>query len=216
MMKSTPMKNAFTLFVVTLAMLSMAGCASKTGISTNPVAVGKNSDGSLTARNANQAQVVDPVFVHQQLIQPKQEIVKDMLQVSYTMKAVRSQHGYLLKLSLIFRNLKNHSVNVSPAAELDREKGLHVKPYSRKALLSYLARRKSEASVEEKELANSNWLKSGFRIPANGIEIGELVFAVTDLKLPMNLVVMQGKHRYEFDMTEPLVVNEKKSAATAH
>lgn len=219
------LKNQIKWLVVSAQLLLLCGCVTRHPATSVTAA-------SQTAKTVGAAQanarainpVFDTVFKDKQVIAPHQSIEKDHLQISYNMKAVRSEGGYLVQLSLIFRNMeKDKSVYVSPRVTLLNDKALPVRGFSKSSFLKYAAHVKGSAAVtstlikdeatgahsttrERVEWANSYWLKKQFKIPAQGIEIGDLVYHCADLNLPIKLIVKSGGNEFLFVITDPLPV----------
>lgn len=232
-MEMTDVENAIKRVMAAALMALLCGCATKPPASVAGVDAG--SSRSLAAGQQNgKTGGEDNVFKDQQVINPNPAIEKDKLQVSYNMKAVHSESGYLLQLSLIFRNQKDKSVLVRPDISLLNNKGHRIEAYSKNGFLKSVSSMKGKAAVrvtnslisadsqtsaqERIDWANSYWLKDRFSISAQGIEIGELVYHCVELQLPMTLIVNAAHQKYVFNIKDSLsVVDEPRSEpASSH
>ena len=217
--------------IVSASMLMLCACASKP-----PAPEASGADQTHIGQKAGQAvgseRVEENVFKPQQVINPNPGIEKDKLLISYNIKAVRSETGYLLQLSLIFKNQKDKKVYVRPGITLLDDKGHRVVAYSKAAFLKSASGAKdashstssqagvqggnSGAEQERKNWANSYWLKDRFSLSAQGIEIGELVYHCADIKVPMTLIVNAAHQKYVFKITSPLPVVGAEGWAAEH
>ena len=161
--------------------------------------------------------VEEKVFTNMQVIVPSQEVVKNGLAVSYSMKTMYEGNGYLMQMTLIFRNLKNHRVIVKPKVYLTNNKGGQVKKYTKKEFL-YLAKhmmnhlppsgdplasRDDQLVAQDKiKWANEYWLTQQHSISPEGIEIASLVYHCNELKLPMTLRINASGDKFIFNINE--------------
>lgn len=139
-------------------------------------------------------------YKSQRIITPVEIIEKDKLRVSYSLKVAPGVSGYLVQVSMVFRNKKEQSIRISPKITLSDGKDATLKSYSKKSFIR-LAAGKPEAA-EKIKWANSYWLKESFSIPANGIEIAELAFHSTSLNYPMKLKVSAAHQDFVFTISE--------------
>lgn len=213
--------NVVKGLIVGASILMLCACATKPSV---PAVSGADQASRIqkTGPAGGSERVEDSVFKPQQVINPNPGIEKDKLLVSYNMKAVRSESGYLLQLSLIFRNQKDKKVYVRPGITLLDDKGQRIEAYSKAAFLKSVsgiketshptsspagAKGGSPGSAQErKNWANSYWLKDRFSLSAQGIEIGELVYHSAGIKVPMTLIVNAVHQKYVFNITDPLPV----------
>lgn len=178
-----------------------------------PDKVFQAADGSYPA--------VESIFDEQQEIMPAQSIEKGGVLVSYSLQTVPSKVGDLQRLALIFRNKQGHAITIEPEVFLTNAKGRKIKHYSKRGFLkasSYLAVKSTssdgkalvkidKSSINErKDWINTYWLKSSYRIPAQGIAIGELVYYCDHCRLPLKLLVRLGKQEYAFTTGDSLPV----------
>ncbi|MDD2720592.1 MAG: hypothetical protein PHH47_04715 [Gallionella sp.] len=159
----------------------------------------------------------DSAFKEQVIIKPSESVEKDQLQVSYSIKAVPNEANSLL-LSLTFRNLKSKSVKLRPRIVLSDAEGKPVAAYSKQSFIKQARldgggmsskapssdQKAQRIKMEEKvKWANSFWLKEHFNIPANGIEVGEIVFHCKTACQPQQLNVYIGKQQFPFVISAP-------------
>lgn len=227
-MRKSDASAAVKLAIITASILLLSACATKPHPASSPDDQA-HQDAFQVAGSAAKSRAEDSVFKDQQVIKPNPGIEKGSLHVSYSMKAVRSEDGYLVQLSLVFRNLKDRNVGVVPHVVLLNDQERRIDAYTKGAFLKFASRAKSgadatsslistgsgaQAAQERMAWANSYWLKNKFTISPNGIEIGGLVYRSADLKLPMKLVVNAGNQQYVFPITDPIpVVGEKKGTS---
>ena len=222
-MRKHNLKNQIKRVVVNVSVLLLCGCMLKAPAPTTGTAVQPAKTVAAAPVDARNSPVPDTVFKDKQVIAPHQSIEKDHLQVSYNLKALRSEGGYLVQLSLVFRNMEDKFQLVRPRVVLLNDKGHPVSAFTKSSFLKYAAQVKGKAAVtntlikdaaasaqspaqERVDWANSYWLKDRFRISAQGIEIGDLVYHSTNLNVPMKLIVKSGKREFAFTIKDPLPV----------
>lgn len=152
----------------------------------------------------------DTAFKEHVVIKPSESVEKDQIQVSYSLKPVPNEANALL-LSLTFRNLRNKNVRLHPHIVLSDAENKPIPSHTRHSFIAEVKLEAARASgtqtdpharMEEKiKWANRFWLKERFTIPANGIEVGEMVFHCKTACQPRQLNVMLGKQVYPFDIT---------------
>lgn len=208
-MKKTDVRRAIQVSIAAASILLLCSCASKPHIG-EPAQTAANSTSGQD--NSNSRPVADSNFKSQQVITPQDNIEKDKLLISYSIKAIPTDTDYLIKVSMVFRNLKDRSVNLRPTITLSDGHGSPIEAYSKKGFLihmSVLTADKSAKGVagERIKWANAYWLKSRFTIPPNGIETGELVFHSSDINnLPMKLTVSSAKQEFVFTINHAIPV----------
>jgi hypothetical protein len=150
-------------------------------------------------------------------IKPIGSLEKEGLLISYSMLVVPDRQGYLLRLSLVFRNKQNRTMTVRPKVSLTDASRKQISVYTRKGFdglaihpagkaqdivsKTILGRSSNEYSPEKSrtEWMNAFWLKSRYRIPAHGIAIGVLVFHGAHLlNEPVSLTVHSYKRKFSF------------------
>jgi hypothetical protein len=155
----------------------------------------------------------DQIFSEQQLIVPSQGIDKDGLLISYSMKVLPDETGYLLQLTLVFRNMNAKNITVKPKVALLDDKGANIAVYTKKSFDKVAARviakarhkgASANAVKEQLEWDKAFWLKSNFKIPDGGIQIGGLVFHSTNLNVPMTLIVSSQGKVFQFIIKDPV------------
>jgi len=121
---------------------------------------------------------------------------KHRLSIAYSVNRVRGGEEDLLRLTLIFRNLDSRDRQIRPHIALTDAQGNPVRVLGHGELTRLAAgsRKRQEA------LADVHWLNPSYRIPAQGIEIGELVYRGTDFNFPLKLVVGEARDRFEFQV----------------
>ncbi len=163
----------------------------------------------------------------QRVIVLNEGIDKDGLRVSYSMKTLSGRTEDLLQLSLVFRNMKETSVTVTPTVVLSDATGVNIPVYSKhnfgrvaSALIAKSKRKgahidKSSASAirEQLEWDKAFWLSRHFKIPASGIQIGGLVFHSSNPLYPLQLVVSSEGKVFQFTINNPVPTAGPQPAA---
>lgn len=234
-MRNTDATNAIRSAIVTALVLSLCSC----GVISPPSRSDQPSQapyaGQPIEHPGNQP-AGDGVFNDQQVITPSQSIDKEDLQVSYSIKAIPDEAGYLLQLSLVFRNLKDRSTNIKPTITLLDDRGSGIEAYTKKDFLQLTPGTTGKArhavsgspvktggerqnfAQERLAWANSYWLKTSYKIPPRGIQISGLVYHCTSLNAPMKLTVNSAGQEFQFIVRKPILVvgkPPKRSDVTA-
>ncbi len=211
------MRN-FTLFYpIAIAQILLLCSCSLLPPSFNPSGDAPQKGSSEQAhRDSGSKPAADPEFNDHHEIIPAQSIEKGGLLVSYSMRAAHDKQGYLIRLSLIFRNLQDKKTIVRPKISLLDASGKKILVYSKTRFIrisSRLAGKDSESAanslfrndgkrkISEKWLvkwADLYWLKRSYRIPSQGIAIGELVYHSPQLNLPIRLAVNSNQQEFVF------------------
>lgn len=152
----------------------------------------------------------------------------DGLLVRYSLLVIPDQKGYLLRLSLVFRNLQHRTMIIRPKVLLLDASKKQISAYSKDAFIRIASSSAGEApdivskiilgtdrdeyiSAKSRiDFADTFWLKPRYRIPPRGIAIGVLVYHGTDLKLPLRLTVHTYKRKFTFTAKAPLPVAGKQ------
>lgn len=168
----------------------------------------------------------DGALKEHRVIVPSEEIAKEGLQLSYSLKTVANGSDNLLQLSLVFRNTTNKSMAVVPKVELTDAKGSVLPFYTKKAFDKAAAEMldksrqqrgkhaKSEANLlrEQLDWDKAFWLPAHFKIPEGGIQIGGLVFHHEQpVTYPLSLHVESEGRRFQFAVKDPATAIVKKS-----
>jgi hypothetical protein len=213
------------LFVVFLTLLLCACASNHPELSILSPAKTPSESASAQANDSknDSKPVEEKVFTNTQVIVPGQDIVKNGLAISYSMKTLHEGSGYLVQLTLIFRNLQNHQLIVRPKVYLTNAKGAPVGKFAKKEFLQLahqMMKRSSQgasspvntqaqrAAQDKIEWANAYWLKPQHSISSGGIEIAGLVYHCNDLSLPMTLTIHAGREKFVFNIKEMQVQNE--------
>ncbi|MFA6920662.1 MAG: hypothetical protein WC216_02365 [Gallionella sp.] len=191
------------------AALILCSCATKPHVNESAQSPSNQPAGQ---NSANTSPLVDSGFKIQQVMTPQDNIEKDKLLISYSIKAIPEGNDYLIQLSMVFRNLKDRSVSIKPKITLSDGRGNSIEAYTKKSFLKHaadLAGKTGErnAANEKIKWANSFWLKSKVTIPPNGIEICELVFHGANLNnLPMKLTINSSGQEFMFTINNAIPV----------
>lgn len=129
------------------------------------------------------------VFAPNQEITTKSSIEKNHLAVSYNLQVIPGKQEQLIRLSLIFRNHQKAYRHIWPHVTLHDAQGQAIKHYSMQQFIKMSART---------QWADMYWLKRSYRIPPDGIAIGELVYHCKQINFPMKLEVKIGKESFSF------------------
>jgi hypothetical protein len=182
-----------------------------------PVAASAVSDSSTSDHTLNEHRV----------IVPSEEIVKDGLQLSYSIKSLANEADNLLQLSLVFRNMNSKVMVLAPKVALSDAKGVAIPLYNKKAFdkvaASMLAKSKKKgvstdknavaAMQEQLDWDKAFWMSSRFKIPAGGIQIGGLVFHSPNLEYPLKLSVDVRGDVFQFTIKDTAIAVDKKPDA---
>lgn len=183
----------------------------------SPVAASAVGDSSTSDHTLNERRV----------IVPSEEIVKDGLQLSYSIKSLANDNDNLLQLSLVFRNMNSKVIVLAPKVTLSDAQGIAVPLYSKKTFekvaASMVAKSKQKgASADKSAVAamqeqldwdKAFWMGNHFKIPAGGIQIGGLVFHSATLQYPLKLSVAVRGDVYQFMIKDGAGANDKKPDA---
>jgi hypothetical protein len=158
------------------------------------------TDAASSAQSANGVTTVDKIIPAHQEITPASSIEKSGLSVSYSLKPIHGNHEQLLRLTLIFKNQTNKGRRIWPHITLVDAQGHAVPSYSLKTLRRITSHKNGSGNTEQAsdQWADMYWIKSSYRIPPNGIAIGELVYHSKQLHFPMQLTVRIYKDKYHF------------------
>lgn len=171
---------------------------------------------SRPASHPGKTVTTEQVFDLSYEIEPIGSLEKEGLRISYSMLLVPDRKEYLLRLSLVFRNMQNRTLVVRPIVSLTDASRKKISAYTRNGFVGLASHSAGKAQdvvsktilgrdgnefIPEKsriEWADTFWLKSRYRIPAHGIAIGVLVFHGTRLKEPVRLAVHSYKREFSF------------------
>ncbi|HSM97429.1 MAG TPA: hypothetical protein VLS47_00305, partial [Gallionella sp.] len=158
----------------------------------------------------------DKEFNEHHEITPTQSIEKEGLLISYSLLAIPDKESFLIRISLVFRNLQDRSRIVRPQISLQDASGKKISAYTKAGFIRFSSRLpgkvadKVTKSLIKKdsngkgfaksriEWANTYWLKQTYKLPPQGIAIGELVYHCSQLNLPMKLTVSSNKQEFVF------------------
>lgn len=175
---------------------------------------------SHSGKAANAPQEYDDSFE----IKPAGSIQKAGLLVSYSMLVIPDRKSYLLRLSLVFRNLEHRTMIVRPKIRLLDASKKTISAYNKDGFVristkevkkapdvfsrTILGRDRNEYISAQSRIdwADAYWLKSRYRIPPHGIAIGVLIYHGADLNQPVRLTVHSGKRSFIFYAKAPLPV----------
>lgn len=155
---------------------------------------GTSADSSAQAAKG-EATTVAKIIPARQEITPASSIEKNGLSISYSLKTIHGKHEKLLRLTLIFKNQANRNRHIWPHIAIMDAQGKRVSSYSLKTLRRIMSRQAGQVS---EQWADMYWIKPSYRIPPNGIAIGELVYHSKQLHFPMKLTVRIYKDYYRF------------------
>jgi hypothetical protein len=181
------------------------------------------SSGQTSSYSSNKKAADKEFNVHHGII-PTESLEMDGLLIRYSMLAIPHKTGFLLRLSLVFRNLQDHNMIIRPKILLLDASGKKIKAYSKNEFLKMSSRLSEQASeivtksiiesgsnerISAKsriEWANTYWLKSRYKISSQGIAIGELVFHGAHLNLPIKLTVKSNRRKFIFTTHDSLQI----------
>lgn len=222
------MRNFTRLYPIAIAQILLLCSCSLLPPSFNPSSDVSHKGSSEQAHgDPGSKPAADPEFNDHHEIIPAQSIEKGGLLVSYSMRAAHDKQGYLIRLSLIFRNLQDKKTIVRPKISLLDASGKKILVYSKTRFIrissrlagkdsatatNSLFRNDGNRKISEKWLvkwADMYWLKHSYRIPSQGIAIGELVYHSPQLNLPIKLTVDSNRQQFVFTTRGPLTATGK-------
>jgi|GEM_PF-2141355 len=185
----------------------------------------KNSPAAASA--VGDSSTSEHALKESRVIVPSEEVVKDGLQLSYSIKSLVNGTDNLLQLSLVFRNMNSKVIVLAPKVTLSDAKGAAIPLYSKKAFdkvaASMLAKSKQKGSSADKNAVaamqeqldwdKAFWMGSHFKIPAGGIQIGGLVFHSAALEYPLKLSVAARGEVFQFTVKDSAIAGDKKPDA---
>lgn len=217
------MRNSIRLYLIAIVQISLL--CSCVIAPPSPSSSPSDRSGSIPKKIVKPGQVsgdtshkvtADQEFDESFGIKPVESIEKDGLLISYSLLAIPDKKGFLLRLSLVFRNLQDRTMIVRPKVLLLDASKMKVSAYSKDGFIKISSRMDGKTSdvvnktilgIDSKEKMSANsriewadtyWLKTRYKIPAKGIAIGELVYHGTHLKLPVQLTVLANKQEFIF------------------
>lgn len=216
------MKQTFFRYALAIAtVFVLSGCAIKPHVSVQDV---KTPTPEPALQNSANKPPENNAFKNQQVMTPNEGIEKNKLLVSYSMKILPAEKGNLVKISMIFTNMKDQNTHIQPKITLADSQGLPISAYSKKSFLKLVSHKtdKSAASApaassqrmtdEKIKWANAYWLKDKFTLPPRGIEIGELIYHCTSLNFPMKLTVQSAGQNFVFDISDKSAAIPKQAS----
>ena len=224
------MRNFIRLYLIAIAQILLLCSCNMTTPPDRSGSLSKNKNPGLAISDSRKKPATNPaintatntVIIEHHEITSTQSMEKDGLLVSYNLQAIPSKDGFLIRLSLVFRNLQDRSRVVKPKVSLMDASGKMISAYTKKGFIKSSSRLAGKASEnvsksnikndrDEKrfaksraELANTNWLKPSYKMPSKGIAIGELIYHSTHLNLPMKLTVNSNKQEFVFTTRDKL------------
>jgi hypothetical protein len=173
--------SSFGLVMVVMLMAMSGACTT-----THPGKVSQKPEKNHAAVSE------ENIFSASQEITPVSSIEKDRLSISYSLERAHGRHEELLKLTLIFRNFDNRGRKVRPHILLKDADGKVVRAYTLKEFASRLPK------SARNQLDDMNWIKSSYRIPPQGIAMGQLVYHGKKFSYPLRLTIRVNKDNFEF------------------
>lgn len=221
------MRNFIRLYPIAIAQILLLCSCAITSPSNRSSSLSQNDNSGQVSSDSGNKPAADKEFNAHQEIKPIQSIEKDGLLISYSMLAMPNKKGTLIRLSLVFRNLQDRSRIVRPKILLLDASGKMIRAYTKKGFIKIspglagqasdnvtnpLIKNDSNGKISAKsriKWANTYWLRRSYKIPAQGIAIGELVYHCTQLNLPMKLTVNSNKQEFVFTTQDSLPVEDK-------
>jgi len=210
------MRNFIRLYLIAIAqILLLCSCAIMSPSDRSSGLPQNGNPGQVSSDSSNKP-AADKEFNDRHEITPAQSIEKDGLLVSYSLLAIPNKEGILIRLSLVFRNLQDRSMIVRPKVLLLDASGKKISAYTRTGFIKFSSRLAGKVSADvtrslikndsngknfagsRAKWANTYWLKHSYKIPSQGIAIGELVYHCTNLIFPMKLTVNSNKQEFVF------------------
>lgn len=184
--------------------LFLSACATRTPV-TQPVPA--QTEPTPVKETPANASAGDSTFKPQRVIMPDESLEKDLLKISYSVKPLTDYENTFL-LSLTFRNKKDKNVVMHPRIVLTDKTGNQIHAYSQKAFIRLTKQQfgHSPQADEKTKWAKSYWLKERFTVPANGIDIGELVFHCKPACQPKQLSVQLDKQTFSFTLNDNYLI----------
>lgn len=211
-MRASQSGTALRFAIVAAQVLFLCSCASE---------IPQKSEDNAPARNT--AATAAP-NVQQDVTTITQALEKNGLNVSYSMVALPYEKGYMVRLSLVIRNMKEKYAGVTPRVMLTGAKGNKFYPYSKESFLKVASRwaRTSRdnnmglllqisdsgksTSRERKDWVQTYWIKHSYKIPPDGIEMGALIYHCDRLDYPLKLTLELAGQEFVFIAKDSLPV----------
>jgi Surface-adhesin protein E len=217
------MRNIAGLFICTAQILLLSSCAllsPKSHRGHQAHNVNFKSQSNLNSAGNNQQEVITSLSF---ALNPSQAIEINGLSINYSMIAAPDEDGYFDRLTLVFTNLTDKPLSISPKLTLRDGRGSEIKAYSKNGFLllaSHMSKKqrgvitslietnndRQNAAKERKEWANAYWLKEKYIIPPHGIALGGIFYRCTKLILPMRLTVNAAGREFVFAPNDSLQV----------
>lgn len=229
MMTKTELGSCSKYVIMVMQLSLLCACSIFPPKSQSPQAVPATSSTSTKSAAAAVPTVASPSVLNEHnVIVPSPGIEKDGLLVSYSMKIMPYSKVQLLQVSLVFRNMSAKDMMITPKVTMTQDNGVAVTAYT-KGRFDRLANRMiahskraagkqknaaERALQEQLEWHKAFWLGKRFRIPADGIQIGGLVFHSGKPVYPLKLVVHSSGRVFQFIIKDPVGgLPEKKPEA---
>ena len=221
------MRNSIRLYLIAIAQILLLCSCGITSPSGRSDSLSPNGEPEQVRSDTTNKPGADREFNEHHEITPTQSIEKEGLLISYSLLAIPEKTGYLVRLSLVFRNLQDRSRIVRPKISLLDASGKKISAYTKAGFIKFSSRLpgKTADKVTKSlikndsngksfaksriEWANTYWLKQTYKMPAQGIAIGELVYHCTQLNLPMKLTVNSNKQEFVFTTLDSLPIVDK-------
>lgn len=210
------MRNSIRLYLIAIAQILLLCSCGITSPSGRSGSLSQNGNPEQVRSDSTNKLGADKEFNEHHEITPTQSIEKEGLLISYSLLAIPDKESFLIRISLVFRNLQDRSRIVRPKISLLDASGKKISAYTKAGFIKLSSR--LPGKVAEKvtkslvkndshgksfarsriEWANTYWLKQTYKLPPQGIAIGELVFHCSQLNLPMKLTVNSNKQEFVF------------------
>ena len=210
------MRNLIRFYPIAIAQILLLCACSMTPPSDRSDSLSQQEDSGQASSDSGDKPTADKGFNVRHDITPTQSIEKDGLLISYSLVAVPDKEGLLIRLSLVFRNMQGQSMTVRPKVSLQDVEGKVISAYSKTGFIRFSSRLAKKASDDvtislikddssgkifaksRTKWADTFWLKNSYKIPSQGIAIGELVYHSTHLDLPLKLTVNSNDQEFVF------------------
>ncbi len=135
------------------------------------------------------------IIQNSQEITPISSIRKNGLSVSYSLKSFDGDNEQLLRLSLIFRSYHDGEKYIRPHVRVVDAQGIALDAYNWSTFGRTRGRDSGKTAAHDME---AYWLKRSYRIPPEGIAMGELVYHGAHIDYPLRVYVQVGADTFAF------------------
>jgi hypothetical protein len=150
------MRNIIRLHLIAIVQILLLCSCAITSPSDRFSSLPQNANPEQVTSDSSNKPAADEEFNVNQEITPVQNIEKSGLLISYSMLSIPDKDGFLLRLSLVFRNLLGRSMIVRPRVLLLDASGKKIRAYTKKEFIRISSRLAEETS----DIVNKSIIKN--------------------------------------------------------